>query len=94
MKLLVIEIAIIALILFCVAAYAGEPEPEHTGLAEEPLPDINLPPPLHRYVGLDAQGKLPAYLANLCSGHVQEVIEFQDHHFLILCRQATIVVVP
>jgi hypothetical protein len=65
--------------------------------ADPPIPHTGLP---HRYIGLDAQGHLPAYLKDaLCKdetghSHVQEVIEFTDGHILIMCRQALLEVVP
>ena len=78
MKLLIIEVAIIALILFCVAAYAGEPD------GSAPMP------PEHRAL-IDPQGHLPGTdyrIKDFCHGHVKTVIKQQSGHFTIVCYVA------
>jgi len=42
----------------------------------------------HRTAGLDPQGHLPAYIADMCGGHVQEVIKQPSGGYLVLCRTA------
>lgn len=75
MKYVMIELAIIALVLCAIAAYAGEPD------GSKPMS------PDHR-AQIDRQGHLPRWANNFCSGHVSEVIKQPTGALLLVCRSA------